>query len=976
MRLMRLEFEGVGSFADRMEIDFEALGTAGLFLIEGPTGSGKSTILDAVVFALYGTPAGSDSDLGRLDSHLRDRGREPFVELDFEVEGARYRIHRTPRHERDKRRGSGTKVDDGGVSLVRLHPDMCDVSHRAKEIGDWVVEHIGLTKQQFVSTIVLAQGEFANFLDADTKERTPILEKVFGTEFYQRVEDQLVAMRKSALALRSEAQASLTGALDRCLGLLSLDGQDDPVAAIDAELVRLRDEAANAEEESRIAGTSLREAERNLAAARDLVQRQQRKRTLRQRQLELAAAHEHIQRLREAVSEHERALPVMAALRAWREAEREEHACVAQAEDDQQALAALGEQPASQERLSDLATLTGQLREPLAMEGELPQLQASLPGLRQVHAQAVQAVQRLTARDHDLAEELERTRQVRRDSAVDADRMTELQLRQSELVKQIAAWEQVHQQEAALTEARENRDRAQAAVDEVQSRLAAARDGQLQNMAVNLAAQLRPGDPCAVCGSKDHPAPARNGTAAEGEDPEKLAARVEQLRAAWQAAREAHNAIEVRIGLLRTGLPGESEDLAVLLQAVEQELTRLREAAEHVEATAERADALERELTQVRSELTDSSVALEQQRSQLAAAEDNVRAVAQTVTVARGEFATVHERLQRLTRIRQMMTQALGSQDRRTSATVNLRRASEVLTATLDSVGIADARTAEAAILDEAVAEGHRRAIEVHDAHVSEVAAALRDLDAVDLDTVTDVEALAELVSQRREAHEAAQQALGRLEHTLGEARPRRAQVQQCQQRLARVADETAAVIRVADLATASRGEVIHRVRLSSFVLMRRFESVVEAANDRLDVISEGRYQLQVETQGLDKRGQAGLDLLVADQRTERCRSTKSLSGGERFYVSLALALGLADVVRSESGGVSLGTLFIDEGFGSLDSEVLEEVMDMLEQVRAGEDRVIGLVSHVDILKQRIDPRISVRRDPTRAGVSTLEVRV
>jgi len=143
-----------------------------------------------------------------------------------------------------------------------------------------------------------------------------------------------------------------------------------------------------------------------------------------------------------------------------------------------------------------------------------------------------------------------------------------------------------------------------------------------------------------------------------------------------------------------------------------------------------------------------------------------------------------------------------------------------------------------------------------------------------------------------------------------------------------------------------------------------------------LDVISEGRYQLQVETRGLDKRGQAGLDLLQADQRTERCRSTKSLSGGERFYVSLALALGLADVVRSESGGVSLGTLFIDEGFGSLDSEVLEEVMDMLEQVRAGEDRVIGLVSHVDILKQRIDPRISVRRDPTRAGVSTLEVRV
>ena len=187
---------------------------------------------------------------------------------------------------------------------------------------------------------------------------------------------------------------------------------------------------------------------------------------------------------------------------------------------------------------------------------------------------------------------------------------------------------------------------------------------------------------------------------------------------------------------------------------------------------------------------------------------------------------------------------------------------------------------------------------------------------------------------------------------------------------------DTEGVIRMADLATATRGEGIHRVRLSAFVLMRRFEAVVEAANDRLDAISEGRYQLQVEHTGLDNRGQHGLDLVVLDQRTERSRPTTSLSGGESFYVSLALALGLADVVRSESGGVSLGTLFIDEGFGSLDDEILEEVIDMLEQVRAGEDRVIGLVSHVDLLKQRIDPRISVRRDPQRPGVSTLEVHV
>jgi exonuclease SbcC len=225
---------------------------------------------------------------------------------------------------------------------------------------------------------------------------------------------------------------------------------------------------------------------------------------------------------------------------------------------------------------------------------------------------------------------------------------------------------------------------------------------------------------------------------------------------------------------------------------------------------------------------------------------------------------------------------------------------------------------------------------------------------------------------RRAQAHEAK----GSIEYRLLEATPLRQRLGECIRELEGIRGSTDAVIRMADFATATRSEVLHRVKLSSFVLMRRFQSVVDAANDRLDAISEGRYQLVVETRGLDNRGLAGLDLLVADQQTEQSRSTKSLSGGERFYVALALALGLADVVRSESGGVELGTLFIDEGFGSLDADTLEEVLDMLEHVRAGEDRVIGLVSHVDLLKQRIDARISVRRDPQRSAVSTLQVSV
>jgi exonuclease SbcC len=322
------------------------------------------------------------------------------------------------------------------------------------------------------------------------------------------------------------------------------------------------------------------------------------------------------------------------------------------------------------------------------------------------------------------------------------------------------------------------------------------------------------------------------------------------------------------------------------------------------------------------------------------------------------------------------LTSTLEAQRAFTTAGSTAAHAHETLAKTLAGVGLPDAAAAEAAILDEALAAQYRLQIEEFDAEVVSVAAGLQDMADVDLDRTVDVADREHEVAQRQQAHATAQQVLGSLQHTLTGAVPMREQIRERETEHARVLEETAGVIRMADLATATRGEGIHRVRLSAFVLMRRFESVVEAANDRLDAISEGRYQLQVEHRGLDNRGQHGLDLLVEDQRTQRCRPTTSLSGGESFYVSLALALGLADVVRSESGGVSLGTLFIDEGFGSLDSDVLEEVMDMLEQVRAGEDRVIGLVSHVDLLKQRIDPRISVRRDPQRPGVSTLEVHV
>ncbi|MEZ5186379.1 MAG: SbcC/MukB-like Walker B domain-containing protein, partial [Candidatus Nanopelagicales bacterium] len=376
----------------------------------------------------------------------------------------------------------------------------------------------------------------------------------------------------------------------------------------------------------------------------------------------------------------------------------------------------------------------------------------------------------------------------------------------------------------------------------------------------------------------------------------------------------------------------------------------------------------------VRDEVAVATLAHQQLASELAAAQESLTADEQIVTEACAEHESVAARRSALGAVRDALKAVADARIDARHCSVAESNAKAVLSETLASVGFSEVAAAEEAILDEAQYCSLKEAVELWDRQTAETAAALRELEAVDLEVCVDMEAQRAAAESARVLSREADGLVSRLADRLERGMPSREVVLRRLTELETVREQTEQVIRMADYATATRNEVTHKIRLSSFVLMRRFEDVVNAANDRLDTISEGRYQLVVETHGLDARSQAGLDVRVYDGRSDTHRSTKSLSGGERFYVSLALALGLADVVRSESGGVELGTLFIDEGFGSLDSEVLEEVMDMLEQVRVGEDRVIGLISHVEVLKQRIDPRISVRRDPERPGVSTAQV--
>jgi exonuclease SbcC len=289
-----------------------------------------------------------------------------------------------------------------------------------------------------------------------------------------------------------------------------------------------------------------------------------------------------------------------------------------------------------------------------------------------------------------------------------------------------------------------------------------------------------------------------------------------------------------------------------------------------------------------------------------------------------------------------------------------------------EAQGFVDVDEAEAALLPADELARLLGQLAEHDRRVTEVAARLADplLAEVDADDVTDLAPLAQARAAADEAAQEAQAGHARAEQRSTDAQTRSAAVGSAQAELAAVQARTAPVIRMADLVAASTGDNTKAMTLPTFVLLERFRDVVAAANQRLSVMSDGRYGLEPV---VDKEGgkRSGLGLLVRDNHTEKARHPTTLSGGETFYCSLALALGLADVVTAEAGGIDLGTLFVDEGFGTLDPDTLDQVVTVLAGLRSG-GRTVGIVSHVAELRDRISERVEVRRTPD--GSSTLEV--
>jgi exonuclease SbcC len=1012
MRLHRLQVTAFGPFAGTVEVDLDAASAGGLFLIRGATGAGKTSLLDAVAFALYADVPGARSKK-QLHSDHAERGAVPSVTLEFTASGRRLRIQRSPEFLRPKSRGRGeTKVQAKAVLWERRGADWVALSTRHDEIADVVKDVLGMGLEQFSKVVLLPQGDFAAFLRATPEERRSLLERLFDVSSFAGIEEWFAAQRQETAAAVAEERAALDADLAVLADVLAdapdLQGGSREWSGLSlTELPTALEDARRALEEGSMARLAAVDATRLAdeaattahAIAAETVTRRSRGLAARATLAALTADTATRDATAARITLAERAASVAGDLKALDRVTSgvaAARARVAATQPDVARGALEGRGSVAIAQLVEQLELGGQsLSAAQRIEVTVLERERATAGLRRELATATGAVdeaaRRVTASEVALVEATAALASAEQGAARLESATARLDRARTALSVRRRLDETLAQQVTCTAELSARRTRAQDLRDIYQDR----RQARLDAMAGELASRLEQGEPCPVCGASDHPHPASSADLVTADDVA-LAETEWQTAAAELAATErSAAALEATAAQLRTQLgddPSDRAELEAAVDAARQELDQVTASAQAVEGLRVRVETL-RTASQtasaalldgrqvcatLTSRIDDASTELETQRAARAealdghaegcpCAETGVPDVEGSTAGSGGSALRDPDRLAATSAHHDRAVRAAGAH---ATAVAELERAerdgASVTTATDDSFrtagfsGPAEARAAQLAATE---VTRLREAVAAHDEAVVVARTTLAEPEVTKALAApeVDVAALAAAREAAHAAHTAAVSADTLVRRTLGGLDRVRGSITSRCGRIAEAEAHHHVIRELADAVAGTSASNELRMRLSAFVLAARLEKVATLANERLVGMGDGRYQLR-HTDGLAARGaRSGLGLEVLDLWTGQARATTSLSGGESFMASLALALGLADAVREEAGGFDLQTLFVDEGFGTLDDESLEQVMAVLDDLREG-GRAVGVVSHVAELRTRIPSQVVVRK--------------
>ena len=1048
MKPVKLIMSALGPYADRTELDFSRLGGQGLFLITGDTGAGKTTLFDAIAFALFGEASGSVRTVDTLRSDFALPGVKTFVELTFQHRGKTYVINRNPRYERPKKSGEGFTTENADATL--LLPDGTAVSGY-RDVTAGVQELLGIHFRQFKQIAMIAQGEFLQLLLADSKERGEIFRRVFNTEFYQTVQrllkDREREARKRTESLEYSVRQYMAGIALPEEGLSpdkSFDTdpeKSDPKEVLEElrilvqkdrsvrqdlkrKLDRLDKELADqislitraqfinkafdGLESAAAVQKALQEREQAYNRQKKLIEDGE-KALYKVRPLELALKKEEegLKGLAESLAalkcEIEEAIPAV---------EKAEKAFISELdkEEEREALAS---------SIDSLTRLLPRYDEAKHLEDKVENLNIVLEAL-------TDRIAVLSEEKDALFEHMERLRQ-------DVDALShsaeELIVLDKEAQRLVSYRNSLDELGASLKRAQALREEsgksaADYALREADYQKAYGVYGKkeaayFREQAGILAAQLEEGKPCPVCGAIEHPLKAKPSPEAPDKgELDHLKQKLDSARQSLQTASavSASSLTEARVAweqVVEKALalfpeqakPYKKEELngQVLTPLIEKALGEWQTATETNNAKILELNEKELVKNRCREQLLALEEALKANQeaavskkdeksgisSELAAREGELKALkvsmeysdrceaqkaiddfTRKLNTMKENFKTAQEAFHSLKSKLDTDNALLSDLEKRLEKGAQSQAKAEVeYKEALLKSGFINAEAYASALLDEGEIKELNVLVRAYEDEVRTVEQTLsRLLSETENKVRQDVESLISIRQELEQRKATAEEELQIISARLGANEPIEKALAAA---LADAEKQQRLYLVLSHLSKTANGELAGKQKLAfeQYVQVAYFNRILNEANGRLKRMTNGRYELQRREEALDIRSQTGLEIDVLDYYTGRTRTVKSLSGGESFKASLALALGLSDVIQRHAGGVEIDTLFIDEGFGSLDAESLEQAVQTLLGLAAG-DRLVGIISHVSELKEQIERQIIIKKSSGGSSIS------
>lgn len=1016
MKPLRIELAAFGPYASREVIDFTEIEGANLLLIHGPTGSGKTTILDAMCFALFGDTSGAEREGKQMRCDNADAELATFVRYDFALGGKHFCVERRPEQLRPSRRGGGLTKDSHQATLwdrsTATGPEdegKLMVSGAAK-VKKAVTEIFGFESEQFRQVVMLPQGQFRKLLTAESKEKEKILQRLFQTAHYSKLERAL-AFRASDLKRRLDVDQKV---------MIALLGQED-VETIEELAARIGEakeahkataaEIPNRKKKSEAAGETLGKGKKDAESLREAADAKKAVETLAEQTPEVGGLRKELVLARKAVPLTARADALSARMaeleRAHDDVDSVEEQLVHASEAKQAAADALAREKGRSDERDRAAQEQARLESMKASVERLEELRAQLAVAQAEEAAGQQSSESAEAQVLERKSALTAVRTSAESNTQLAARAEALQLT---LMQSKALFDKRSSLDALELECQRASDQHAEAAETLEARQQElqARESQLITLEKNwqsgqagaLARDLVDGEACPVCGSEEHPqaAPAPESLPSEAQLEEarlalrevrKASALAQENESSSRAARSSSDAN--RQGLAEELGVGAERDLAQWKEELDKDEVQVAEAVAAKQSLASNAE----KVIEAEALLQQASESAEQLAEQLAerkltgaSIEGSVKELEAKVppdlrqpgslAAASGQVALQITRLKNaLAAAQEAASEALagfaaceaklkGAQSVAVSAWI---RASEVLEDFEErcrEAGFEDQQRFEAAQALVPQIPDLEAGIKKHDEEVKAAADRLERASRAAKDlSPPDLEALAEIAEQAKTELVVAIRAEADARNLLERLQKVHSEHEAIRKKVASEEEEWRVVASVSELAN---GKVPPKVSFQRFVLGALLDEVLLAATERLTRMSKGRYQLQRQSEARHKGRASGLDLEVMDTYTGAPRSVNTLSGGESFLAALALSLGLADVVQGFSGGIRLDTLLIDEGFGTLDADSLDSALDMLTEL-IGDGRLVGIISHVDELKTRISTRLEVH--PSEEGSST-----